>query len=126
MACQVQRDGRSRNNNCNNMPGMRLPGGGTGRRFERHARSVERVIRAMTGRLDRPMTNEEMAEIACFSPYHFNRIFRGLTGIPPIQFHYALRLERAKRLLATTDLGVTDICFEVGYNSLGTFVYSLQ
>jgi AraC-like DNA-binding protein len=68
------------------------------------------------------MTNQEMAAIACFSPCHFNRLFHRVTGIPPIQFHYALRIARAKEMLIETDLGVTEICFEVGYNSLGTFI----
>src|ERR1044071_7710767 len=63
-----------------------------------------------------------MSKIAYISPYHFNRIFRQVTGIPPNQFFYAMRLETAKRLLLTTDTNVTDVCFDVGYNSLGTFI----
>jgi hypothetical protein len=63
-----------------------------------------------------------MSRIAYISPYHFNRIFRQVTGIPPNQFFYALRLENAKRLLLTTNTSVTDVCFDVGYNSLGTFI----
>jgi AraC-like DNA-binding protein len=93
-----------------------------GRNYSMHVRSVERVIRAMMQCLDRPMHNNEMADIACQSPFHFNRVFHRLTGVPPIQFHYALRLQEAKRLLISTDLRITDICFEVGYGSLGTFV----
>jgi AraC-like DNA-binding protein len=93
-----------------------------GRNFDLHMRSVERVIRAMADRLDTPMSNAEMAQIACFSPCHFNRVFHKITGIPPIQFHYALRLVRAKHLLIETDQCITDICLEVGYNSLGTFI----
>ena len=77
---------------------------------------------ATSDRLDESLCLEEMAEIACISPCHFNRVFRQVTGIPPTQFLFALRLEMAKRLLVTTDLSVTDICFEVGYNSLGTFI----
>jgi AraC family transcriptional regulator len=86
-----------------------------------HVPRFERVIMAMNRRLDKPMTNSNMADIACLSPCHFNRLFHHATGIPPIQFHYALRLDRAKRLLVGTDLSITEICFEVGYNSLGTF-----
>lgn len=93
-----------------------------GRNHYMHVRSVERVIRAMMQCLDRPMHNNEMADIACQSPFHFNRVFHRLTGVPPIQFHYALRLQEAKRLLISTDLRITDICFDVGYGSLGTFV----
>lgn len=86
-----------------------------------HYRAVERVIQAMRGRLDESLSLEDMANLAIMSPYHFNRTFRQLTGIPPCQFYAALRLEAARRLLVTTQLSVTEICFEVGYNSLGTF-----
>ena len=87
-----------------------------------HREAVERVIRVMHDRLDEPLTLQEMSKIAYISPYHFNRIFRQITGIPPNQFFYALRLETAKRLLLTTKTNVTDVCFDVGYNSLGTFI----
>jgi AraC family transcriptional regulator len=93
-----------------------------GRNYHLHTRNIERVILAMASHLDLPLTNTDMADIACISPCHFNRLFHKLTGIPPVQFHYAMRLSRAKELLITTELGITDICFEVGYNSLGTFV----
>ena len=92
------------------------------RNHDLHTRSMERVVRAMADRLRFAMSNEELAEIACFSPCHFNRLFRRMTGIPPVQFHYALRVARAKELLIDTDTSVTEICFDVGYNSLGTFV----
>ena len=83
--------------------------------------AVERVIRAMRERLDEPLTLHDMAQVAYLSPYHFNRVFHQFTGLPPTRFLFALRLEAAKRLLLTTTQSVTDICFEVGYNSLGTF-----
>src|SRR5258707_14891588 len=87
-----------------------------------HHRAVERVISAMHQRLDEDFSLEEMANLAYMSPFHFNRIFRQLTGVPPCQFMSALRLESARRLLLTTQLSVTDVCFEVGYSSLGTFI----
>lgn len=84
--------------------------------------AVERVILKMRERLDEPLSLKEMASIAFISPYHFNRVFHQITGLPPTKFLYAMRLEAAKRLLVMTDESVTDICFEVGYNSLGTFI----
>ena len=87
-----------------------------------HYHAVERVILAMHESIDKAFSLEDMASIASLSPYHFNRIFHQITGLPPSRFLYALRLEFAKRLLLTTQLSVTDICYEVGYNSLGTFV----
>lgn len=86
-----------------------------------HLDAVARVIDAMRANLYDPLSLDDMADIACFSPFHFNRLFKEVTGIPPSQFLYALRLDHAKRLLVTSDLNVTDICFEVGYNSLGSF-----
>jgi len=83
--------------------------------------AVERVIVSIRERLSEPLTLQTLADIAMLSPYHFNRVFHQITGIPPGQFLAALRLEAAKRLLLTTDLSVTDVCFDVGYNSLGTF-----
>jgi AraC-like DNA-binding protein len=82
---------------------------------------VHRVVTSMTNRLGHALTNEALAEIAFFSPYHFNRIFRNATGVPPVRFLYALRLQRAKELLIKTERSITDICFDVGYGSLGTF-----
>lgn len=87
-----------------------------------HYHAVERVISAMHQRLDQDFSLEEMANVAYMSPYHFNRIFRQLTGVPPCQFMSALRLESARRLLLTSKLSVTEVCFEVGYSSLGTFI----
>ena len=87
-----------------------------------HYEAVKRVIEAMRERLDEPFSLNEMSKIAYVSPYHFNRMFHQITGIPPCQFLYALRLEKAKRLLLTTHVSVTDVCLDVGYNSLGTFI----
>lgn len=86
-----------------------------------HRQAVNRVIQAMHERLDESFALEEMSRIGHMSQYHFNRTFRQTTGIPPCQFLYALRLQAAKRMLLTTGWSVTKVCFEVGYNSLGTF-----
>ncbi|HEX2252934.1 MAG TPA: AraC family transcriptional regulator [Thermoanaerobaculia bacterium] len=82
---------------------------------------MHRAIEAMKEHLDRPFELEQMAEVAMMSPFHFHRVFRDATGIPPHRFLTALRVSAAKRLLASSDLSVTDISLEVGYSSLGTF-----
>ncbi len=86
-----------------------------------HTQAVERVIQAMHTHLDELLTLEDLASVAYLSPYYFNRIFRRLIGIPPGEFLSALRFQTARRLLLTTSLSVTDICFEVGYTSTGSF-----
>jgi AraC-like DNA-binding protein len=86
-----------------------------------HQEMIEQVIRIMRTQLHEPLSLEEMAEIACLSPYYFNRIFHQVIGIPPGEFLSTLRLNAARHLLLTTSLSVTDICFEVGYTGLGSF-----
>lgn len=86
-----------------------------------YLRSVVRVIDAMKERLDSTFTLESMARIAYFSPFHFNRTFRQVTGVPPCQYLWALRLEAATHLLTETEETVLNVCYDVGYASLGTF-----
>lgn len=86
-----------------------------------HQRAVQRVIATMLERLDEELSLHDMADVAIMSPFHFNRTFHHLIGVPPGRFLSALRLDRARRLLLTTKERVTDVCFDVGYSSLGTF-----
>ncbi len=57
--------------------------------------------------------------MACRSTNHFLRTFQQAFRQTPHQFLTTRRLERAQRLLLDTDLTVTDICFAVGFESLG-------
>ena len=86
-----------------------------------HRLAVERVITYIRENIHEPLTLEDLADIACLSPYYFNRIFHSIIGLPPGEFLASLRLDAAKRLLLTTSLSVTDVCFEVGYSGLGSF-----
>ncbi len=70
---------------------------------------------------DQSITLDEMAQIACLSPNHFLRTFRQVFRQSPHQYLTALRLERAKKLLAGTALPVTEVCYAVGFASLGSF-----
>jgi AraC family transcriptional regulator len=87
----------------------------------RYRRDVERVILVMRQRLNEPLSLQAMADIARLSPYYFNRVFRLLTGSTPCRFLSLLRMEAAKRLLMITNSSVSDVCFGVGYHSMGTF-----
>jgi AraC-like DNA-binding protein len=71
--------------------------------------------------LHRPVTIAELAQVACLSPNHFLRTFRQLFQQSPHQFLTAQRLARAQRLLRRTELSVTAICCQVGFESLGSF-----
>jgi AraC family transcriptional regulator len=86
-----------------------------------HRRAVERVITSARERLCEPISLRDMSRVAYLSAFHFNRVFHQITGLPPAKFISAMRLDEAKRLLLNTDRSITDISFEVGYNSLSTF-----
>src|ERR1043165_5859258 len=86
-----------------------------------HRRAVARVITTARGRLCEPISLQDMSRVAYISTFHFNRVFHQITGLPPNKFISAMRLDEAKRLLLNTNFSITDICFEVGYNSLSTF-----
>ncbi len=85
-----------------------------------HTNLVARVVAAMRAETEL-LTLNDYAEIAGISPFYFNRIFRSIIGVPPGEFATSVRFERAKHLLLTTPASITDICFEVGYSSIGTF-----
>jgi AraC family transcriptional regulator len=85
-----------------------------------YAHLVSRLIGLMRTS-DEPLTLDDLAETAGLSPFHFARIFRAVSGVPPVEFQTSLRFARAKEMLLTTPASVTEVCFEVGYGSLGTF-----
>jgi len=69
----------------------------------------------------RPLDVEALARTACMSSGHFSRSFRAAYGESPYSYLMTRRIERAMTLLRRGDLSVTDVCFEVGCSSLGTF-----
>ena len=70
---------------------------------------------------DHPLNLDQISEKACFSRYHFLRLFRQAFKKTPHQYLIERRIEKAKELLTADDLRVTDVCFEVGFQSLGSF-----
>jgi AraC-like DNA-binding protein len=67
------------------------------------------------------VTLDAAARHACLSKFHFNRLFLHTFGETPHEFVTRIRVEEAKKLLLADNHSVTDICFDVGYESLGSF-----
>lgn len=63
---------------------------------------------------------EQAAREACLSEFHFHRLFRATFGETPHDFLTRLRMQRARQMLASQRT-VTEVCFDVGYGSLGSF-----
>jgi AraC-like DNA-binding protein len=89
-----------------------------------HLGGLER-LRRVRDRIDReyaqPLDVEALARGAHMSAGHLSREFRIAYGEPPYGYLMTRRIERAMALLRRGDLSVTEVCFEVGYTSLGTF-----
>ncbi len=68
-----------------------------------------------------PIDLEAIARQAYFSRYHFLRVFRRTFDMTPHQYLTVKRIEKAKELLENTDLSVTEVCLEIGFQSLGSF-----
>ena len=64
---------------------------------------------------------ERLARVSGASEAHFARSFKNAFGIPPHRYLLTRRIERAAAMLRDTDLSITQIAFETGWNSLGTF-----
>lgn len=83
------------------------------------------VLRRVRDRIDReyaqPLDVESLARGAGYSAGHLSREFRAAFGESPYSYLMTRRIERAMTLLRRGDLSVTEVCFAVGYGSLGTF-----
>ena len=64
---------------------------------------------------------ERLARVSGASEAHFARSFKDAFGIPPHRYLLTRRIERATAMLRDTDISITEIAFETGWNSLGTF-----
>jgi AraC-like DNA-binding protein len=75
----------------------------------------------MRARIAEPLRLDEIARAAGYSAFHFDRMFRSVTGLSAGAFQSALRIEAAKARLLDTEMTVTQICMEIGYDSIGSF-----
>jgi AraC family transcriptional regulator len=73
-----------------------------------------------------PLTLDNLAHIACFSPYHFHRIFQAFIGEPLYAYIKRLRLENAAIHLRSTEFSVTDIAFKSGYETPAAFAKAFR
>jgi AraC-like DNA-binding protein len=85
-------------------------------------RARDTMDRAFAQPLDVPA----LARTAHVSCAHFSRQFRATFGETPHRYLQRRRVERAMELLRETDRPVTEICFDVGFNSLGTFSHTFR
>ncbi len=86
-----------------------------------YTQRIDRVIDHLRENLDRPVKLAELAKVACFSEFHFHRIFRAVSGETLKNFTNRLRLEKAARLLRYSDQSLTEIALDCGFSSSAAF-----
>ncbi len=84
-------------------------------------RRLRRAIEFMHDNCGRELNLAEIASAAYLSEFHFARLFKKITGATPHAYLASLRIEKARRLLAETDLPITEIGAQVGYASQSHF-----
>lgn len=87
---------------------------------------ILRVLLHIQAHLDEPLSLDDLAGIAYFSPFHFHRIFKGMVG-EPVKVHIRrLRLERAVWHLRSTARSILDIALDAGYETHESFTRAFR
>ncbi len=93
--------------------------------MSREAEELNRRLLRARDAMDRdyagPLDVRAVAAVAHISPAHFSRCFRAAFGESPHRYLQRRRVERSMFLLRESERTVTNICFDVGFSSLGTF-----
>src|SRR5262249_28966351 len=80
----------------------------------------------ISAQLDEALDSRALGRAAMLSPLHFHRVFRGIVGETPLELHRRLRMERAAYQLATSDLTVTRVAFDAGYETHEAFTRAFR
>ena len=82
---------------------------------------LRRVTEYIQQNLDKDLTLAELAAVVYMSPYHFARLFKCSTGVPPHRFVVRQRIARARAFLATQELSIAQISRLVGFRTPSHF-----
>ncbi|RED64344.1 MULTISPECIES: AraC family transcriptional regulator [Cohnella] len=82
---------------------------------------LDRVKNYLSHHIDQESTLDELADLANMSKYYLCRLFKKAYGMTPIQYHVSVRLEKAKQMIQFTNLSLTQIADELGFQSIHAF-----
>jgi AraC family transcriptional regulator len=84
-------------------------------------RRLQRVQDFIEAHLDDPLGVDDLAAVACLSPFHFARAFKAATGEPPHRYLAARRCARAKAMLVARSASISEIAWRCGFSSAANF-----
>lgn len=83
---------------------------------------INKAFDYIESNIEKPLTLEELAAVANFSKYHFNRIFLSMVGETPFQFISRVRLEKAAMLIRSNkDETISEIAYRCGFSDISIF-----
>lgn len=87
---------------------------------------IERVLAFLADNLDRALDLDRLADVACFSPFHFHRIFHALTGETVAESVRRMRLHRAALELIERETPIARVAARAGYGSQAAFTRAFR
>jgi AraC family transcriptional regulator len=91
------------------------------RRRKSSEHKLKESIEYINENIDKPLTLTEVSRAAGISPFHFSRLFKQSNGLAPHQYIIKGKIERAKNLLAETDLPISSIAYGIGFANQSHF-----
>jgi len=82
---------------------------------------IRQAVDFLEQNLDQPISLDTLAEVGCYSKYHFHRLFQAYTGETLLKFHRRLRLERAAGKLLIANDPITEVAMAAGFDSPSAF-----
>lgn len=98
----------------------------TERNFDRRVESIKTALTYIKDNYQNKIYISDLAGQVNLNEQYFCRLFRKAIGCSPIEYVNEYRIKQAKRLLEETDLQVTDVCLECGFNNLGNFLQEFR
>lgn len=93
---------------------------------EEYVRRIVKVMVYIENHIDEELTVERLAKVACYSPYHFHRIFQAVIGESLHRYIVRLRLEMAARKLRYTERPVTQIALDANFETPSAFTKAFK
>ncbi len=87
---------------------------------------VDRIVEYLNRHMNSTPSLQDLAEVARLSPYHFHRVYRAMTGETPMATLRRIRIARALAMLRDTTKPITEIAFDVGYDTSQAFSKSFR
>lgn len=92
----------------------------------RYRERIEPVKAYLEAHLAEEVDLVSLSRAAALSPYYLSRLFKAHVGISPHQYLIRIRIKRAAELLQNSSLTVTQVCYQVGFNSLSHFITTFR